>query len=66
MTLENKGGSNTVTCEHDSRNNMLSKVEAKYRGTAADQRDMKALGKTQELRVMEMNKPQMARVDTWS
>ncbi|KAI7463086.1 amino acid transporter-like protein [Hortaea werneckii] len=50
MTLENKGGSNTVTCEHDSRNNMLSKVEAKYRGTAADQRDMKALGKTQELR----------------
>ncbi|KAI7345199.1 amino acid transporter-like protein [Hortaea werneckii] len=29
---------------------MPPKVEAKYRGTAADQRDMKALGKTQELR----------------
>jgi hypothetical protein len=32
-------------------------IASRYRGTAADERDMKVLGKTQVLRVSDVNKP---------
>ncbi|KAI7362724.1 amino acid transporter-like protein [Hortaea werneckii] len=48
--MDDKGDSTIMTYDREPRTEMSSSVPTKYRGTAADARDMKILGKTQVLR----------------
>lgn len=50
--MDNKGDSTITTYDREPGVEVSSSVPTKYRGTAADARDMKILGKTQVLRVM--------------
>lgn len=50
--MDDKGDSTIMTYDREPGIQMSSSVPTKYRGTAADARDMKILGKTQVLRVM--------------
>lgn len=51
--MDNKGDSTITTYDREPGVEMSSLVPTKYRGTAADARDMKILGKKQVLRVMQ-------------
>lgn len=50
--MDNKGDSTILTYDREPGIEMSASVPTKYRGTAADARDMKILGKTQVLRVL--------------
>ena len=50
--MDDKGDSTIMTYDREPVVEMSSSVPIRYRGTAADARDMKILGKTQVLRVM--------------
>lgn len=61
MNSDNKGDSTMSTYSREPGVDMSSSVPTKYRGTAADARDMKILGKTQVLRVIQKAR----RKDSW-